>query len=204
MNSNNLKFNAILNAPNSIFVSVKSLLVFLSLFWLAESSALEKLSLKTVEEKNISIGNYSNYKATVIYFLSPECPLCQSYSLNINQLKSQFESKGFRFFGIVSGTYFSKTQVKNFIKEYKLNIPVYMDTKTAFAKQLYATITPEVFVLGKFQETLYSGRIDNWAYELSRKRKVITEHNLLDALTAIDKKQKIKTTKTKAVGCYIE
>jgi hypothetical protein len=79
-----------------------------------------------------------------------------------------------------------------------------MDAKAAFAKQLGATITPEVFVLGKSQETLYSGRIDNWAYELGRKRKVITEHNLLDALNAIDKKQKIKITKTKAVGCYIE
>ncbi|MCX6187337.1 MAG: redoxin domain-containing protein [Bacteroidetes bacterium] len=183
---------------------MKSLFLILSLLWLPPSGLIEKIQIETLDSKMISIDHYSNYKATVIYFLSPECPLCQSYSLNINQLKSQFESKGFRFFGIVSGTYFNKTQVKNFTKEYKLSIPVYMDTKTAFAKQLHATITPEVFVLGKFQETLYSGRIDNWAYELSRKRKIITEHNLLDALTAIDKKQKVKTTKTKAEGSYIE
>ena len=168
------------------------------------SNRLENIHLETLDAKIISIEHYSNYKATIIYFLSPECPLCQSYSLNINQLKSQFENKGFRFLSIISGTYFSKTQVKTFIKEYKLIIPVYMDSKAAFAKQLGATLTPEVFVLGKSQETLYSGRIDNWAYELGRKRKVITEHNLLDALTAIDKKQKIKTIKTKAVGCYIE
>ncbi len=183
---------------------MKSILLILSLLWLPQLGSVEKIQIETLESKRISINNYSNYKATVIYFLSPECPLCQSYSLNINQLKSQFESKGFRFLVIVSGTYFNKTQVKSFIKEYKLNIPVYMDTKAAFAQLLGATITPEVFVLGKSQETLYSGRIDNWAYELSRKRKVITEHNLLDALNAIDKKQKIKTTKTKAVGCYIE
>jgi peroxiredoxin len=183
---------------------VKSILLILSLLWLPYSGAIEKIQIETLDSKKISIDHYSNYKATVIYFLSPECPLCQSYSLNVKQLKSQFESKGFRFFGIVSGSYFSKTQVKDFIKEYKLSIPIYMDRKAAFAKQLGATITPEVFVLGKSQETLYSGRIDNWAYELGRKRKVITEHNLLDALHAIDKKQKIKTTKTKAVGCYIE
>ena len=183
---------------------MKSILLILSLLWLPHSGAVKKIQIETLDSKKISIDHYSNYKATVIYFLSPECPLCQSYSLNINQLKSQFESKGFRFLGIVSSTYFNKTQVKSFIKEYKLNIPVYMDSKAAFAKQLGATITPEVFVLGKSQEILYSGRIDNWAYELSRKRKVITEHNLLDALNAINKRQKIKTTKTKAVGCYIE
>jgi peroxiredoxin len=183
---------------------VKSILLILSLLWLPHLGGIKKIQIETLDSKKISIDHYSNYKATVIYFLSPECPLCQSYSLNIKQLKSQFENKGFRFLGIVSGTYFSKTQVKNFIKEYKLSVPVYMDAKASFAKRLGATITPEVFVLGKSKETLYSGRIDNWAYELGRKRKVITEHNLLDALNAIDKKQKIKTTKTKAVGCYIE
>lgn len=183
---------------------MKSLFLILSLLWIHHLGSIEKIQIETLDSKKTSIDHYSDYKATVIYFLSPECPLCQSYSLNINQLKSQFESKGFRFLGIVSGTYFSKTEVRSFIKEYKLNIPIYMDVKAAFAKQLDATITPEVFVLGKSKETLYSGRIDNWAYELSRKRKVITEHNLLDALNAINKRQKIKTTKTKAVGCYIE
>jgi peroxiredoxin len=183
---------------------MKSLFLIFSLLWIHHIGSIEKIQIETLESKKFSIDHYSNYKATVIYFLSPECPLCQSYSLNIKQLKSQFENKGFRFLGIVSGTYFSKTQVKDYLKEYKLNIPLYIDVKAAFAKQLGATITPEVFVLGKSQETLYRGRIDNWAYELGRKRKVITEHNLLDALHAIDKKQKIKTTKTKAVGCYLE
>jgi hypothetical protein len=51
---------------------------------------------------------------------------------------------------------------------------------------------------------LYQGRIDNWAYELAKKRRVITEHNLRDALNSIVHNQPIKITKTKAVGCYIE
>jgi peroxiredoxin len=48
----------------------------------------------------------------------------------------------------------TKPKIKNFIKEYKLSIPIYMDSKTAFAKKLGASITPEVFVIGKVSRNL--------------------------------------------------
>jgi hypothetical protein len=51
---------------------------------------------------------------------------------------------------------------------------------------------------------IYQGRIDNWAYELGKKRKVITEYNLKDALTSVLLNKPISVSKTKAVGCYIE
>ena len=78
------------------------------------------------------------------------------------------------------------------------------DTKSLMAKKLGATITPEVFLLGKTGVIRYSGRIDNWAFDLGKKRSVITEHNLIDAIEAVLQNKSVKIKKAKAVGCFIE
>ena len=78
------------------------------------------------------------------------------------------------------------------------------DPKNKLTNLLKATITPEVFMLNQQQKVIYQGRIDNWAYEVGRKRTVITEHNLRDAIKTFKKRQPIAYPKTKAVGCFIE
>jgi hypothetical protein len=68
---------------------------------------------------------------------------------------------------------------------------------------MQATITPEVFVMNQKKEIVYSGRIDNWAYELGKKRTVITEHDLANVLENLNKGIVVKPYQTKAVGCFI-
>jgi peroxiredoxin len=143
-------------------------------------------------------------KATVFYFLSPECPLCQSYVLTIKQLYQTFANQGVQMVGIIPGTDFSNTTISTFKHRYGLPIPLWKDEELKLTNKYNATITPEVVVVNAKGKVLYQGRIDNWAYELAKKRRVITEHNLRDALNSIVHNQPIKITKTKAVGCYIE
>jgi hypothetical protein len=79
-----------------------------------------------------------------------------------------------------------------------------IDSNKKIANQLKASITPEVFILDINGSLLYSGRIDDWAYSLGKKRKNITDHNLLNALEDILNSRTIKNPKTTAIGCYIE
>lgn len=163
------------------------------------------VQLTKLDGKPGYIESNKKLNATVLYFLSPECPLCQSYSINIKSLAAKYQNKGFRFIAIVPGTDFNANEILFFRIKYKLqNIPFYFDPKLELVHMLKANITPEVFVLDKNENLLYSGRIDNWAYELSRKRKVITEHDLENVLAAIAGNKKITYRKTKAVGCFIE
>ncbi len=162
-------------------------------------------SLKTLDGNIVKIDLRSKGKATVIYFLSPECPLCQSYTLNIKTLAQKYQSKGFQFIAIVPGKEFSPLQVKQFVETYQLNmLPFYFDPKLDLVHSLKASITPEVFVINKSGQTIYSGRIDNWAYELGRKRTIVTEHDLENVLKDIASNKKVVYRKTKAIGCYIE
>lgn len=143
-------------------------------------------------------------KARVYFFLSPECPLCQSYSLTIQQLYAEFSKQGIEMVGIVPGTDFSTATIAAYHKRYNIPITLYTDEQLVLVKKYKVTITPEVIVLDQNNKVVYQGRIDNWAYELGKKRKVITEHNLKDALTSIVKQKPIIVAKTKAIGCFIE
>ncbi len=164
----------------------------------------ENVQLYNLEGKLVHL-NFKNSKATVILFLSPECPLCESYSLNIRNLLVQYTNKDIRFLAIIPGKEYSKEQVISFRNKYQLkDLTFWFDPKYNLCESLGATITPEVFVVNRTGQRLYSGRIDNWAYELGRKRKVITEHDLLNVLTAIQEGKSIKPYQTKAVGCFIK
>jgi peroxiredoxin len=143
-------------------------------------------------------------KATVFYFLSPECPLCQSYSLTINNLAKEFAAKGITMVGIIPGADYSNLEISTFKNKYKLTIAIWKDEKFELVKKYKATITPEAVVVNGKNQVLYQGRIDNWAYELGKKRKIITEHNLQDALMSVVNNKPVKVTRTKAVGCFIE
>jgi len=152
----------------------------------------------------IRINQLHNFKATVIFFLSPECPLCKSYTLTINQLIKKYNGKPIQFIGVIPSNDFSVDDILNYKRSYKLNLNLVRDTKSLMAKKLGATITPEVFLLGKTGVIKYSGRIDNWAFDLGKKRSVITEHNLIDAIEAVLQNKSVKIKKAKAVGCFIE
>jgi peroxiredoxin len=171
--------------------------------WLGTANA-QQITLYGTKGERTTDSQLMEGKATVFYFLSPECPLCQSYSLTIKQLFERFSTKGIHMVGIIPGTDYTNLDISTFKHHYGLPIPLWKDEAFKLAKKYNATITPEVVVVDAKGKVLYQGRIDNWAYELAKKRKVITEHNLQDALENIIQNKPVRVPRTKAVGCYIE
>jgi peroxiredoxin len=143
-------------------------------------------------------------ESTVLIFLSPECPLCQNYTTTLEALMDKFRGDGVSFYGVLSGDYYTVSEMKGFLIKYDLDLPVILDPKFQLAKKWDATITPEVVLLDKNGENLYQGAIDNWAISLGQKRFKITERYLQDALIARKTGDVIDPKKTNPVGCFIE
>lgn len=177
---------------------------FLLLSGFTAQNSIQQIPLLDLKGHTFYLNNLHKYKATVIVFMSPECPLCQSYTLTINQFIQKYANKSVQFIGVVPTNDFSVNDIVDYKRKYKSNLTLMRDTKSQLVKKIRATITPEVFLLDTKGSVLYSGRIDNWAYELGRKRTVITEHDLKNALEAVVNNKPIKVKKTKAVGCFIE
>jgi len=169
-----------------------------------KTPALFSITVKDSNGNVAPLSEWQHNKTSVVFFISPECPLCQSYSLTIRQLQQQFENDSVKFYAIIPDSSFSNQTVNGFKKNYLLTLPVWRDDHKQITRLLHAKVTPEVFVLNEKATVLYHGRIDNWAYALGQKRQVITEHELLDALTAIAQHKEIPVKQTKAIGCFIE
>jgi peroxiredoxin len=186
----------------------RNLLFVFLLFWVharaQDSDRLLALKLQSINGTGFSFSELKNNKASIILFLSPDCPMCQNYTLTIKQMEEQYEKAGIHFYGIFPGTWYSVEEIIRFKKEYQLNINMLLDKDKQLTHLLKATITPEAVVINHDGKILYQGRIDNWMYTAGKKRLVITKHELKDALEAIVNNRTISVSKTDPVGCLIE
>ena len=141
----------------------------------------------------------------VFIFMSPECPLSENYSKTIKELSAEYADKNVRFYIVFPGVFYPRPQIEVFIEKYLLPTEmVIYDPDHLFKEYFSATITPEAFLTDVTGTILYHGAIDNWAITLGKQRQVITEHYVIDAVDSALKNEKIKTKKTRAVGCIIE
>lgn len=162
-------------------------------------------TFSTLNEREVRLDSVlANHETAVLFFISPECPLCQNYSVTIDQIQADFGNENIAFYGVVSGNYYSESTIKGFLIKYDLSLPLILDPELSFANYYKAEITPEALLIGKNGEALYQGAIDNWAISLGQKRQTITERYLRSALSAHLNGEEINPKKTKAVGCFIE
>lgn len=142
---------------------------------------------------------------TVYIFLSETCPICQNQTLTLRQLYDSYKGKGVSFVGVFSNAEFSDAEtIKKFGKKYKLDFELKKDEGQALCNRFSATITPQVFVVrNSGNEVLYQGKVDNSFEGIGKKRQVITNHYLADALESILSGLPVVVKQTEPVGCYI-
>lgn len=139
----------------------------------------------------------------VFIFLSPDCPLCKDYVPTINSLMANYDSLKVEFNTVFSGEMEEDT-IKKFVSKFNLKLNVLIDKDFILSKKFGATITPEAVIVSNKMKVIYLGAIDNWVFELGRKRNVITQNFLIESINSSLKGEKIKLNKTQAIGCFIE
>jgi len=161
--------------------------------------------LRFTDGKNFDLRSaLSEGKSCVFIFLTPDCPLCQSYVPTISALADTFEAQGFRFYGVFPGEYYTRQEIDSFCMTITGRLKCLTDEQLLFTKQLGATVTPEAFVLDRSGKPMYSGRIDDWMYEIGKKKPAPTTQELKDALIAISQGKPVDVKQTQALGCLIE
>lgn len=141
----------------------------------------------------------------IYIFFSENCPICKSATLNLKELFSTFDSKGVKFTAVFPNTNLSdKNSIEKFRKKYNLPFEHKLDTNQELTKKYNATITPEVILVNnRTDEVLYRGKIDNGFEAVGKKRTVITEFYLRDALQSSLENKTIEIKETRPVGCFI-
>lgn len=164
----------------------------------------EKKVFQTFDHKAFMLDTMNGSRGSLYVFLAPECPLSENYTLTINQLQAQFADSGLRFYAVISGQLFDSAAIGFYANRFPLGLPLLVDTGYYFSDQFKATTTPEAVLLNEKSEVVYQGAIDNWATALTQLTSAPTSNYLKDAINSVLKKQAVKISKTKAVGCFIE
>jgi peroxiredoxin len=189
--------------------------IILSLFLFTEVQAQYKVgdvvsdfSLKNVDNKNVSLSQFSNAKGFIVVFTCNSCPVAKKYEKRVEQLDKDFSSKAFPVIAISSndvqinpGDSFEDMQKR--AKSESYTFPYLYDESQAIAKQFGATNTPHVYVLAKDGNKLvvkYIGAIDNNVEDASKADKKY----VADAVNSLLEGKDPIVASTKAIGCGIK
>ncbi|HMH33301.1 MAG TPA: redoxin domain-containing protein [Puia sp.] len=154
-------------------------------------------------EKSESLKLFQdNKKLLVFVFISPECPLCKNYSLVLNELQKQYAGS-VRLTGIVPGKSYSSAEVKEYMRKYKIDFDIYIDSARSISGLLQAKVTPEVFLIVPNGFIVYHGAIDNWIKQLGTTSGKTTEFYLSDAIDRSLASKPVNLHFKKPVGCLI-
>jgi peroxiredoxin len=167
------------------------------------NKAVDNVALADAAGRASALKDHAGKVATVVAFLSFDCPVSNSYANALAELHKAYAAKGVGFLAVVP-TEDDAKKVAAKAAEFKYPFPVFADGKLAAAEAFRATVTPEVFVLDHNLVLRYRGRIDNQYYGRLKKNPQVTEHDLKAALDAVVAGKDVATPATRAIGCHID
>jgi peroxiredoxin len=146
---------------------------------------------------------WTTKRAIAVFFTTVDCPLSNGYIPEMNRLRQEYASRGVGFYAVEADTTLDTAAVRQHAKEFGFTFPVLIDKRQVLAHLAGATATPEAALFSATGKLLYVGRIDNRVEDFDKRRNVVTEHELRDALDAVLAGRPVRQSTTKVVGCAI-
>jgi hypothetical protein len=142
-------------------------------------------------------------KATVLFFLTTDCPIANYYTSEISAIVKDHAGKGVRFYAVHVDPELKPAEARAHAKTYGLTCPVLIDAQHRLVKATGATVTPEAALLTPDGKLAYRGRIDDTYADLGKRRVAPNRRDLLEALAAVLAGRAVKPARTEALGCPI-
>ena len=142
-------------------------------------------------------------KATVLVFLSTDCPIANRYAPEIQRLAKEFGSRGMKFWLVYPDADTSPSAILRHTKEYRFTLRALRDPWHVLVGRAQVRVTPEVAVFHHDGRLLYHGRIDDRFVDFGKERASPTQHDLREAMEAVLADKPVSRASTRAVGCYI-
>ena len=169
---------------------------------------VEDFSLKNIDGKMVSLGDYKDAKGFILVFSCNHCPVVQKYESRIKELHAEFASKGYPVLAINPNDEKAQPQdsfaeMKKRAKAQGYKFAYLRDDTQQVAKLFGAERTPHVYIVKKTSggyKLVYIGAIDNNADNAKKADK----HYVQDAINSLLKGEQVAVTETRAVGCTIK
>jgi len=171
-----------------------------------QAMAIKLIGMRAIDVNGnlLQIGiEDSNLKPAVITFINSQCSISQAYLKDLNQLNQQARKQGLTFYGVIAEPNTPSNEVKAFAAQQGFDFPVIHDISGNLTNELEPRVLPETFVISKFDDLLYHGRIDDRFTAQGKLKPGATSQDLNNAIAEISKGKKVSNARTAPVGCSL-
>jgi len=179
-------------------LAVLSLVVFATL-GAVESAKVRNLAGELVDPLATSPAR----TATVLLFISTECPYSNRSAPEIKRVMARFQPKGVRFWLVYPNGIETPAIISAHLKGFGYPDIALRDPAHALVSVAHSQVTPEAAVFNRNGTLVYHGRIDDRFVSLGKERPAPTKRDLENALTATLAGKPVDPPSTQAFGCYI-
>ncbi len=159
---------------------------------------LAPLKMKQASGEELEPASLVGRKAYVLAFIATRCPVSKAYDARLATFAEEYRARGVAVLGINSNRHESAAETAEHASRSGFSFPVLQDAGHAFADELGAQVTPEVFVFDADWALRYRGRIDD-----DRSGSAVASADLRAAVDALLSDQRPRLEQTQAFGCTI-
>ncbi|HYW47333.1 MAG TPA: thioredoxin family protein [Bryobacteraceae bacterium] len=181
----------------------KHVLPLLVLSALTAWPAVPQFRLRDTGGRAHSPAEWSGRKAILLFFVTTDCPVANSYVPEMNRIREAYEPRGVLVYAVQADATAAWPDVARYAREYRYSFPLLLDPQQALVRMAGATVTPQAAVLSPEGRVLYLGRIDNRVEDFGKQRFEATQRDLRDALDAVLAGRPVAHPVTKSIGCAI-
>lgn len=143
--------------------------------------------------------------AEALFFVTEDCPVSNYYSHEIRRICEDYAHKGLGCSLVYVDPTTTDEKARKHAADYGHgDYPKMVDRDHVLIDATKAAITPTAVVIRSDETIAYRGRIDNFFAAIGKSRRVVTEHDLRDALDAVLAGKPVAKAETPVVGCYID
>jgi hypothetical protein len=144
-------------------------------------------------------------RVEAIFFVTNDCPISNYYAHEIRRICEDYAKRGAGCALVYTDPALTDEQARQHASEYGHGAyPKIVDRDHALVKADGATINPTAVLVKPDGSIAYRGRIDNSYAAIGIQRRVVTEHDVRDALDAVVAGRAVTKPQAPPIGCYIQ
>lgn len=167
------------------------------------AAAAPPFQLRDTQGTLHSQSEWAADKAVVLFFVTIDCPVGNSYVPEMNRIRDHYASRGVGFYAVQADPTVREADVVKYAKDFRYSFPLLLDPSQALVRHVGATITPQAAILSSDGRLLYLGPIDNRFVDFGKSRPQATESYLRSGLDDVLAGKAIVVASRHSIGCSI-
>ena len=165
--------------------------------------AAPALALKDVDGNMRTPLRGAGQQLAVVFFITHDCPVANKFAPEIRRIATDFRGKA-QFTLVYVDPDLTAKELATHRKDFGYRkLTAIHDRQHQLVRATGAKVTPEAVVVDSTGQIVYRGRINNFYEDFGKPRRVITQHDLRDALKAVLAGRPVPQPQAKAIGCFI-